>query len=262
MDAILQRLLDECRGNKDGNTMVNHLLSLQQQDPEYYSEVIIKGLMLGIMFAASETSAVITEWAMASLLNHPESLEKLKLEIDEKIGQDRLIEETDIPNLPYLQNVEIQQNVVSETLRLYPAAPLLVPRLTVEDIKIGGYDVPRETMVMVNAWSIHRDPELWTEPERFNPDRFNGGGEGENDDVRMLITFGSGRRMCPGAGLANKIVTLALGSLIQCFDWGRVNGKKIDMTEGPEIVMRKVVPFRAMCQLRPVMNKLLTESKV
>ena len=46
MDAILQRLLDECRGNKDGNTMVNHLLSLQQQDPEYYSEVIIKGLML------------------------------------------------------------------------------------------------------------------------------------------------------------------------------------------------------------------------
>ncbi|CAN6817710.1 unnamed protein product [Brassica oleracea] len=97
-------------------------------------------------------------------------------------------------------------------------------------------------MVMVNAWSIHRDPELWTEPERFNPDRFNGGGEGEKDDVRMLITFGSGRRMCPDAGLANKIVTLALGSLIQCFDWGRVNGKKIDMTEGPEMAMRKVVP--------------------
>ncbi|KAG2319130.1 hypothetical protein Bca52824_012343 [Brassica carinata] len=256
MDAILQRLLDECRGNKDGNTMVNHLLSLQQQDPEYYSEVIIKGLMLGIMFAASETSAVTIEWAMASLLNHPDLLENLKLEIDEKIGQDRLIEETDIPNLPYLQNV------VSETLRLYPAAPLLVPRLTVEDIKIGGYDVPRETMVMVNAWSIHRDPELWTEPERFNPERFNGGGEGEKDDVRMLITFGSGRRMCPGAGLANKIVTLALGSLIQCFEWGRVNSEKIDMTEGPEMAMRKVVPLRAMCQLRPVMNKLLTESKV
>ncbi|KAF8070825.1 hypothetical protein N665_1130s0002 [Sinapis alba] len=257
MDAILQRLLDECRGNKDGNTMVNHLLSLQQQDPEYYSEVIIKGLMLGIMFAASETSAVTIEWAMTSLLNHPELLEKLKLEIDEKIGQDRLIEETDIQNLPYLQNV------VSETLRLYPAAPLLVPRLTVEDIKVGGYDVPRETMVMVNAWSIHRDPELWTEPEKFNPERFNGErGEGDKDDVRTLITFGSGRRMCPGAGLANKIVTLALGSLIQCFDWGRVNGQEIDMTEGPEMAMRKVVPLRAICNLRPVMNKLLTESKV
>ena len=110
------------------------------------------------MFAASETSAVTIEWAMASLLNHPELLEKLKLEIDEKIGQDRLIEETDIPNLPYLQNV------VSETFRLYPAAPLLVPRLTEEDIKVGGYDVPRETMVMVNAWAIHRDPSLWNEP--------------------------------------------------------------------------------------------------
>nr|VDD05779.1 unnamed protein product [Brassica rapa] len=65
MDEILQRLLDECRRDKDGNTMVNHLLSLQQQEPEYYTDVTIKGLMLGMMIAGTDTSAVTLEWAMA-----------------------------------------------------------------------------------------------------------------------------------------------------------------------------------------------------
>ncbi|RID77217.1 hypothetical protein BRARA_A00145 [Brassica rapa] len=246
MDDILQRLLDECRRDKDGNTMVNHLLTLQQQEPEYYTDVTIKGLMLGMMIAGTDTSAVTLEWAMACLLNHPESMEKAKQEIHEKIGQDRLIDEPDLANLPYLQNI------VSETFRLYPAAPLLVPRSPMEDIKVGGYDVPRGTMVMVNAWAIHRDPSLWSEPEKFKPERFNSGGE----DVHKLMPFGNGRRSCPGAGLGQRIVTLALGSLIQCFDWEKVNGEKIDMTETPGMAMRKKEPLRALCRSRPIMNKL------
>ncbi|KFK30360.1 hypothetical protein AALP_AA7G251200 [Arabis alpina] len=248
MDEILQRLLDECRKDKDGNTMVNHLLSKQQEEPEYYSDVTIKGLMLGMMIAGTDTSAVTLEWAMSSLLNNPEALEKAKEEIDENIGQERLIDEPDLANLPYLQNI------VSETFRLYPAAPLLVPRSPTEDIKIGGYDIPRGTMVMVNAWAIHRDPELWNEPEKFKPERFNEGGEEE--DVHKLMPFGNGRRSCPGAGLGQRIVTLALGSLIQCFEWGKVTGEEIDMSETPGMAMRKKVPLRALCRSRPIINKL------
>ncbi|KAF3529278.1 hypothetical protein DY000_02036348 [Brassica cretica] len=218
----------------------------KQQEPEYYTDVTIKGLMLGMMIAGTDTSAVTLEWAMSCLLNHPESMEKAKHEINEKIGQDRLIDEPDLANLPYLQNI------VSETFRLYPAAPLLVPRSPMEDIKVGGYDVPRGTMVMVNAWAIHRDPSLWSEPEKFKPERFNSGGE----DVHKLMPFGNGRRSCPGAGLGQRIVTLALGSLIQCFDWEKVNGEKIDMTETPGMAMRKKEPLRALCRSRPIMNKL------
>nr|QWK52427.1 cytochrome P450 81F3-2 [Isatis tinctoria] len=224
MDEILQRLLDECRRDKDGNTMVNHLLSLQRQEPEYYTDVTIKGLMLGMIIAGTDTSAVTLEWAMACLLNHPESLEKAKMEIDEKIGQDRLIEESDLTSLSYLQNI------VSETFRLYPEAPLFVPRSPTEDIKVGGYDVPRGTMVMVNAWAIHRDPNLWNEPEKFEPERFSGGGE----DVHMLMPFGNGRRSCPGAGLGQRT--------------------KIDMTETPGMAMRKKEPLRVLCHPRPIMN--------
>ncbi|XP_010548445.1 PREDICTED: cytochrome P450 81F3-like [Tarenaya hassleriana] len=254
MDEFLQRLLDECRQDKDGNTMVSHLLSLQEQQPEYYTDIIIKGLMLGMMLAGTDTSAVTLEWAMSSLLNHPEALDRARSEIDEKIGQDHLIDEPDIDNLPYLQNV------VSETFRLYPAAPLLVPRSPTENIKIGGYDVPRDTIVLVNAWTIHRDPELWTDPEKFEPERFRnrcGGGEA---DVHRIMPFGNGRRSCPGAGLGQRIVALALGSLIQCFDWEKVNGGAIDMREAPGMAMRKMVPLRALCRPRPIMGKLLAKS--
>ncbi|CAN8276487.1 unnamed protein product [Cochlearia groenlandica] len=256
MDELLQRLLDECKrdDDKDGKntTMVNHLLSLQQKQPDYYTDVTIKGLMLGMILAGTDTSAVTLEWAMSCLLNNPNSLSKAKLEIDSKIGQDRLIDEPDLSNLPYLQSI------VSETFRLYPAAPLLVPRSPSQDLKIGGYDVPRGAIVMVNAWSIHRDPDLWTEPDKFKPERFNVNGNVNGDgDVNKVMAFGNGRRACPGAGLGQRIVTLALGSLIQCFDWERINGQdEIDMTETIGMAMRKKVPLRALCRSRPIINKL------
>nr|BAA28539.1 cytochrome P450 monooxygenase [Arabidopsis thaliana] len=250
MDDILQRLLDECRRDKEGNTMVNHLISLQQQQPEYYTDVIIKGLMMSMMLAGTETSAVTLEWAMANLLRNPEVLEKARSEIDEKIGKDRLIDESDIAVLPYLQNV------VSETFRLFPVAPFLIPRSPTDDMKIGGYDVPRDTIVMVNAWAIHRDPEIWEEPEKFNPDRYNDGC-GSDYYVYKLMPFGNGRRTCPGAGLGQRIVTLALGTLIQCFEWENVKGEEMDMSESTGLGMRKMDPLRAMCRPRPIMSKLL-----
>ncbi|KAL0800870.1 hypothetical protein Bca101_056045 [Brassica carinata] len=250
MDEFLQRLLDDCRRDKDGNTMVTHLLSLQQQEPDYYSDVTIKGLMMAMMLAGTETSAITLEWAMTNLLKHPQVLEKARLEIDEKIGEDRLIDEPDLAELSYLHNV------VSETFRLFPVAPLLVPRTPTKDIKIGGYDVPRDTIVLVNAWAIHRDPELWDDPEGFIPERFNSGGGSENY-ANKLMPFGNGRRICPGAGLGQRIVTLALGSLIQCFDWENVKGEEIDMTESTGLGMHKMDPLRAMCRPRPIMAKLL-----
>ncbi|CAN6932982.1 hypothetical protein Bca4012_100842 [Brassica carinata] len=187
---------------------------------------------------------------MTNLLKHPQVLEKARLEIDEKIGEDRLIDEPDLAELPYLQNV------VSETFRLFPVAPLLVPRTPTKDMKIGGYDVPRDTIVLVNAWAIHRDPKLWDDPERFVPERCNNVGGSENY-ANKLMPFGNGRRICPGAGLGQRIVTLALGSLIQCFDWENVKGEEIDMTESTGLGMHKMDPLRAMCRPRPIMAKLL-----
>ncbi|CAH8267084.1 unnamed protein product [Arabidopsis lyrata] len=251
VDEFLQSLVNEKREEKvKGNTMIDHLLSLQETQPDYYTDVIIKGIILVMILAGTDTSAGTLEWAMANLLNHPEVLRKAKTEIDDQIGVDRLIEEQDIVKLPYLQNI------VSETLRLYPVAPMLLPHLASEDCMVAGYDVPRGTIILVNAWAIHRDPKLWEEPEKFKPERF----EKEGED-KKLISFGIGRRSCPGSGLAQRLVTLALGSLVQCFEWERVGEKFVDMRESERgTTMRKATSLQAMCKTRPIVHKVLDAS--
>lgn len=250
-DRFLQRLIDEKRNNGGGNTMIDHLLTLQQSEPEYYTDEVIKGLILVILIAGTDTTSITIEWALSNLLNHRDALIKARIEIDTQVGQDRLIDESDFPNLHYLQNI------ISETLRLYPSAPLLVPHMSSSHCVINGYDMPPDTILITNAWAIHRDPEIWEEPLRFNPDRFI------NDKVevqKLILPFGLGRRTCPGVGLAQRIVNLALGSLIQCFEWETVNGDKINMEEGKGITMSKLKPLEALCKARPIINKLMKDN--
>ncbi|CAL5422113.1 unnamed protein product [Camellia sinensis] len=249
MDAFLQRLIDEHRRDKSKNTMIDHLLSLQESQPDYYTDDIIKGLIEVMILAGTDTSSVTIEWAMSLLVNHPEVLKKVRAEINTHVGQDRLIDEHDLPKLHYLQAI------ISETFRLFPTVPLLVPHVSSDDCIIGGFNIPCGTMLLVNAWAIHRDPKVWDDPTSFKPERF----KGREVEGPKLMPFGMGRRACPGAGLAQRVVGLALGSLIQCFEWERVTKKAIDLMEGKGVTMPKAVPLEAMCKARDIiMNNILS----
>lgn len=194
-----------------------------------------------LFVAGTDTTALTVEWAMAELLNNPNILQKARSEIDGQIGNKRLIDEQDLPKLKYLQSI------ILETLRLHPVVPLLLPHLPSEDCEIGGYTVPRDTIVFINTWAIHRDPSLWADPTRFSPERFENG----EDQARKILSFGMGRRACPGAGLAHRSMGLVLGSLIQCFDWERIGGVEVDMSEGGGgLTMVMEQPLKAMCKAR------------
>uniref|UniRef100_A0A803NFI3 Cytochrome P450 n=1 Tax=Cannabis sativa TaxID=3483 RepID=A0A803NFI3_CANSA len=248
MDAFLQKLVDDRRSMKSDITMIDHLLAMQESNPEYYSDQIIKGFILILILAGTDTSSATLEWALSNLLNYPDILEKAKAEIDEKIGE-QLMDEDDISKLPYLNNI------ILETLRLFPSAPMLIPHFSSEDCTIEGYDIPRDTIVMVNAWAIHRDPKLWDDPTSFKPERFE-----RNNNDKYLMPFGLGRRACPGSGLAQRVLGLTLGSLIQCFEWKRIGEEKIDMTESKAVVMPKLVPLEIMCKARPIMNSIFLKA--
>ncbi|TQE10723.1 hypothetical protein C1H46_003626 [Malus baccata] len=173
LDSFLQGLVDERRailssdfasnGEEVGKLMIDNLLKLQETDSQVYTDEIIKGIILVLLVAGTDTSSSSLDWSMALLLNHPEEMEKVRAEIDTNIGQERPLEEQDLPKLKYLQNV------IHETHRLYPPVPLLVPHEASEDCVVGGYDVPRHTMLVINAWAIHRDPEIWEDPTKFKP---------------------------------------------------------------------------------------------
>ncbi|XP_071916281.1 cytochrome P450 81Q32-like [Coffea arabica] len=130
-----------------------------------------------------------------------------------------------------------------ETLRCYPAAPMLVPHESSDDCKIGGYNIPRGTILLVNSWAVHKDPNVWDDPTIFKPERF----KGLQVQPSKLIPLGMGRRSCPGSGLAQRVVGLALGSLIQSFDWKRISEKEIDLAEGTRVSIPKAKPLEKTC---------------
>lgn len=255
MDKFLQGLIDEHRSCqedlKSKDTMIKHLLSLQLEEPNKYSDDFIKCLVQDMLIGGSETTVATIEWAMSLLLNHPEQLKKAKDEMNRQIGQNCLVDEKNISKLPFLQNI------ILETFRLYHPAPLLVPHYSTENCSIGGYDIPRRAMLIVNGWAIHRDPNSWDQPTEFKPERF----ETLNAESEMyrfkFFPFGRGRRSCPGSGLADRVVPLVLGSLIQCFDWKRVGEELIDMAEGKGLAMAKVEPLVALCKPEGIINMVL-----
>ncbi|CAD6342628.1 unnamed protein product [Miscanthus lutarioriparius] len=178
----------------------------------------------------------------------PEALKKAQAEIDAAVGTSRLVTADDVSHLAYLQCI------INETLRLYPAAPLLPPHESSADCNVGGYgDVPCGTMLLVNAYAIHRDPAVWEDPAEFRPERFEDG----KAEGRLLMPFGLGRRKCPGETLALLTVGLVLGTLVQCFDWDRVDGVEVDMAESGGLTMPRAVPLEALCKPRAAMRDVL-----
>lgn len=188
---------------------------------------------------------------MSLLLNHPHIITKARSEIENLTGEKRHVEESDLERLPYLQCV------IKETLRMYPVGPLLVPHESSADCRVGGYHIPRGTMLLVNAWAIQNDGKNWEDPAVFKPERFlvddAAAAAGVGDGLRYM-PFGAGRRGCPGEGLALRVVGLVLGSLIQCFEWERIGEEMVDMAEGTGLTMPKAHHLQAKCTPRPIVR--------
>jgi cytochrome P450 len=202
------------------------------------------------MLAGSmDTSATAIEWTISELLKNPRVMKKVQNELEIVVGMKRKVEESDLIKLEYLDMV------IKESLRLHPVAPLLVPHQSLEDCMVEDFFIPKKSRVIVNAWSIMRDPNAWIDPERFWPERF----EGSNIDVRghdfQLIPFGSGRRGCPGLQLGLTVIRLVVAQLVHYFDWKLPNHmlpSDLDMTEEFGLTMPRAshliaIPVYRLC---------------
>ena len=141
-----------------------------------------------------------------------------------------------------MENLKYLKSVVKETLRLHPPGPLLLPRQCGQACEINGYYIPIKSKVIINAWAIGRDPNHWSEAERFYPERFIGSSVDYQGNSFEYIPFGAGRRICPGLtfGLTNVEFPLAL--LMYYFDWKLPNEMKnedLDMTEAFGVSARR-----------------------
>ncbi|KAM1494626.1 hypothetical protein TB2_028657 [Malus domestica] len=205
---------------------IDHILEAKQKGE--INEDNIYYIVDNVNAAAIETTMWSMEWGIAELVNHPEIQKKLREELDAVLGRGVQITEPDIQKLPYLQAV------IKETLRLRMTIPLLVPHMNLQDAKLGGFDIPAESKILVNAWWLANNPALWKKPEEFRPERFleeESKVETNGNDFRYL-PFGVGRRSCPGIILALPILGITIGRLVQNFELLPPPGQsKIDTSE-------------------------------
>ncbi|CAN8270288.1 unnamed protein product [Cochlearia groenlandica] len=231
-DELLERILVEheeklAEDEQGGKDMMDALLvAYRDENAEYkITRKHIKAIFAEFFIGAAGTSSTTIQWTMAEIINNPNVLARVREEIDSVVGKTRLIQETDLPNLPYLQAV------IKEGLRLHPFLPLVVRKFQ-EGCKMGGFYVPQGTNLLVNAYAMMRDPDSWEDPNTYKPERFLNSGQEEERREKTLkyLPFGSGRRACPGSNLAYVIVGTAIGMMVQCFDW-EIEGDKVNMEE-------------------------------
>lgn len=193
-----------------------------------------------MFIAGTENNSSTIEWAMSELILHPNVMHKLRQEISERIGRKGRVEEAKILELPYLQSV------LKETMRLHLTVPLLLPHKSEINVKLNGYMIPKNTRVIVNAWAIARDPNSWENPDHFIPERFIGSEIDYRGRHFSFLPFGSGRRMCSGIRLAERVMSLILVSLVAQFDWKLPNNmlpEELDMDDTFGITLQKATPL-------------------
>ncbi|XP_073126045.1 cytochrome P450 71AU50-like [Henckelia pumila] len=251
-DDFFERVIDDhVKAGDRGQVkdIVDTMMSIMESgDTEFqFDRGHVKAMMLDMLAASMDTAASTIEWLLSRLLQNPQAMKKVQQELEEVVGLERMVEESDLEKLKYLDMV------VKETFRLHPVAPLLLPHYSMEDCEVGGYHIPKDSRIIINVRAIGRDPSSWSDPEKFIPERF----VGKDVDVRgqhfELIPFGAGRRGCPGLQLGLIQVRLIVAQLVHCFDLKLPNGmlpEELDMTEEFGLVVARAEHLMAVPTFR------------
>ncbi|XP_022746679.1 phenylalanine N-monooxygenase-like [Durio zibethinus] len=193
----------------------------------------IKAQCTELMFAIVDNPANAAEWAMAEMLNKPEILQKACQEIDSVVGNERWVQEADIPKLNYIKAC------AREAFRLHPIAPFNVPHVSIADATVAGYFIPKGSHVLLSRAGLGRNPKVWDEPLEFKPERHLKDGLSDKVDLTepelRFISFSTGRRGCIGVALGTQMTAMLFARLIQGFKWNvPPNESKIDLSESED----------------------------
>ncbi|CAH1441485.1 unnamed protein product [Lactuca virosa] len=246
LECVVEEHVNKRRGMdtlcSEDHDLVDILLDVQRDNAIgfIFHRDVIKALILDVFVAGTDTTFISLVWSMSELIRNPRVMEKVQQEVTE-IAQGRsMILEKDLEKMHYLKAI------IKETLRLHPPLPLLLPRESIQDVKVMGYDIPAGTQAFVNVWAIGRDPTVWEEPEEFRPERFFNSSTDYKGLHFEFLPFGGGRRGCPGIPFAIIIIELALANMIYKFDLAlpdEVKGKDLDMNDKYGLSLQKKSPL-------------------
>ena len=230
MDQLIYELIRQRRANrKDSGDLLSMLMEVvDSSDGTGMSERQLRDELVTIMLAGHEGTANLLSWIFMILCQNPSVQAKLVLELETVLGNR-------LPNTEDINHLRYTQQVIKESLRLYPPV-YAIPRCPIRDCEIGGYTFPAGCFMVVSPWLMQRSSKYFPNPEKFQPERW------ENNLEKQLpkgvyFPFGDGPRLCIGKGFAMMEATLILATIVQKF--------KLELLSEPPIV-----PFLSM-SLRP-----------
>lgn len=208
LDRIVWEIIDARRqAPEDPTNFLSFLLSVQdEQAGKHLTDRQIRDEVVTMMIAGHETTALILSWALTLLAENPEAEHTLHEELDRVLGT-RLPSREDLDDLPYTLMV------LRESMRLYPPV-WTIARKSLFAGDIDGCHVPENVLVVVSPYAIHRHPDFWQEPEKFDPLRFS---PDKQQTKYSYIPFGGGHHLCLGMNMALMEGHLILASIAQSY---------------------------------------------
>ncbi|XP_046556086.1 cytochrome P450 2C42-like, partial [Haliotis rubra] len=197
----------------------------QEEDPDVMSQMSdrhITQTLSNIFGAGMDTSRFTLLWTLLTLAQHPDIQDKLHTEVDHVLGGREFPSVSDRSNLPYTEAV------LHESMRLHSVVPSGIPHKTLCDTKVGGYDIPKGTPVIINHYALHHDPEQWGDPHTFNPDRFLDQNGKMAAKPESWLPFSAGRRVCLGESVAKQELHLLLAGIMRHFKVSLPLGAKVN----------------------------------
>ncbi|XP_075227318.1 putative cytochrome P450 304a1 isoform X2 [Lycorma delicatula] len=218
--TFVQNLIDEHKSKITDDTTNDYIDKYMQemrkqmelQYPTTYTEKQLQVTGMDMLFAGSTTVPFMTSFIIYLLSKHQRVQKKCQEEIEDVVGKSRLPTLNDRPNLPYTEAA------IREALRFQTLVPLGVPHKATEDTTLGGYFIPKDTMVLTNLYSVHMDEKIWDNPQEYTPERFiEPNGKLKKRD--LSLPFGLGKRVCAGETFARQNIFVVVSSLLQNFNF-------------------------------------------
>lgn len=227
LDKIVYRVIAQRRAAAEpGRDLLGMLMAATEGD-ESMTDVQLRDEVMTLILAGHETTANALSFALLLLARHPEVAERLRAELDEVLG-DRLPELGDLDKLAYTEQV------IKEAMRIYPPAWMFERQALADDV-LGDYRLPAGYLVGISPWTLHRDPQVYPDPERFDPDRFAPEAVAARNRYSYL-PFGGGQRTCIGNAFAMMEAVIVLATLVSRFDFELISKGQISLE--PSITLR------------------------
>jgi pentalenene oxygenase len=225
LPVIVDRIIEERRraGRDEGDLLAALLGARDPETGEGLSDVELREQVMALLVAGTETTAAALTSTFHLLDRHRDVERRLQGEVDQVLGG-RPARLDDLPGLDFTRRTFL------EALRLYPPGWILTRRTTA-DVELGGHRLPAGTTVLFSPYALQRDPELFPEPERFDPDRFLP--EREKAIARFaMLPFSAGKRKCMGDAFAMNMAQIVLGTLAGRFQLRATPGSEVHASPG------------------------------